>query len=82
MKCFEMPNASNTSRQAQFERKKMHSKNQIRKAGKIFKSKTNPTKEEIDFALDILTDWRSAHGKVIERFQDCLISKAIEIDLQ
>jgi putative GTP pyrophosphokinase len=58
----------------------MLSKNQIRKAGKIFKSITTPTLEEIEFARTTLTYWRSAHGKVIEKFQDCLIQKSIEID--
>jgi len=58
----------------------IYSKNQIRKAGKIFKSKTIPTDEEIREALDILTYWRSAHGKVIESFQKEIVEIALEID--
>lgn len=58
----------------------MYTRNQIKNAGKIFKSKEKLTKEEIEEAFKILTYWRSIHGKLIEQFQDCLIKKALIVD--
>lgn len=58
----------------------MYSKNQIKKAGKVFKSFEDKTEDDIKEALKILTYWRSIHGQVIEKFQECLIKKALEID--
>ena len=58
----------------------MYSKNKIKNAGKIFKSKEQPSDEKLTEAIEILTYWRSIHGKMIEEFQDCLIKKSLEID--
>lgn len=58
----------------------MYSKNQIKKAGKVFKTFEDKTEDDIKEALKILTYWRSIHGQVIEKFQECLIKKALEID--
>ncbi len=58
----------------------MYSKNKIKNAGKTFKSEETQTPEKIQEALDVLTYWRSIHGKMIEKFQECLIKKSLEID--
>jgi len=58
----------------------MYSKNKIKNAGKTFKSKETQTPEKIQEASDVLTYWRSIHGKMIEKFQECLIKKSLEID--
>lgn len=58
----------------------MYSKNQVRKAGKIFKSEEFIPEEKRKEANKILTYWRSIHGQMIEKFQDCLIEKSLKID--
>lgn len=58
----------------------MYTRNQIKKAGKIFKSKDIPSKDELDEAINSLTYWRSIHGQILEEFEDKILSLAIEVD--
>ncbi|MBN2778215.1 MAG: RelA/SpoT domain-containing protein [Bacteroidales bacterium] len=57
-----------------------YSKNQIKKAGRIFKEKLEATDEEIKFAEDILTYWRTIHGQIIINIQDKIYDNAYRID--
>ncbi|MGZ2369417.1 hypothetical protein ACXR6G_06495 [Ancylomarina sp. YFZ004] len=57
-----------------------YSRNQIKKAGRIFKEKLEATETDILLAEDILTYWRTIHGKLIEEFQKDINEKVIEID--
>lgn len=58
----------------------MYTKNQIKKAGKIFKANENSDIEKFNEAMNILTYWRSIHGQVLEKFEDQIIDFATEID--
>lgn len=58
----------------------MYSKSKIKYAGKIFKSLENKSDEDIKEAMQTLTYWRSIHGKMIEKFQECLVKKALQVD--
>src|SRR5690606_16195434 len=58
----------------------MYTRNQIKKAGKVFKSKELPNKEELDEAINSLTYWRSIHGQILEEFEDKILQIALEVD--
>lgn len=58
----------------------MYTRNQIKKAGKVFKSKEVPIKEELDEAINSLTYWRSIHGQILEEFEDKILHIALEVD--
>lgn len=58
----------------------MYTRNQIKKAGKIFKGKEIPSKDELDLAINSLTYWRSIHGQILEEFEEKILSLAIEVD--
>lgn len=58
----------------------MYNKNKIKAAGKIFKSEENLSKEKIEKAIDILTYWRTIHGKALTSFEKELINISLSID--
>jgi ppGpp synthetase/RelA/SpoT-type nucleotidyltranferase len=58
----------------------MYTKNQIKKAGKIFKSKDIPEKIDLDDAINSLTYWRSIHGQVLEEIEDKILPFVLEVD--
>jgi putative GTP pyrophosphokinase len=58
------------------------SKKQITKAGEILKDKQNKTDEEILWAEDALTFWRTIHSSVITEFHNDLKSKVNEVNDQ
>lgn len=60
--------------------KNMFTRNQIKKAGKTFKSKEIPSKEELDEAINSLTYWRSIHGQVLEDFEEEILALATDVD--
>jgi len=57
-------------------------KKQITKAGDILKDKTDKTDEEILWAEDVLTFWRTIHSSVITDFHNDLKSKVNEVNDQ
>lgn len=60
----------------------MYTKNQIKKAGKIFKSKDIPEKNDLDEAINSLTYWRSIHGQVLEDIEDKILPLVLQVDEQ
>ena len=56
------------------------SKSQVKKAGKILKRKESHNNEEIKWAEDALTYWRTIHGKVINDFHQIVQIKGKEIN--
>lgn len=58
---------------------RIHSKSKIDKAGVLI-SKNNISTEERNIALDILSDWRSAHGYPMHIFKKTLKKYCDEID--
>lgn len=57
-----------------------YSKNQIKKAGKIFKEKLAASEEDNNFAAEVLTYWRIIHGQAIINFQDKIIENVFDVD--
>jgi putative GTP pyrophosphokinase len=55
-------------------------KSQIKKAGKILKHKEAHSSDEVKWAEDALTYWRTIHGKVINEFHQIVHDKAKEIN--
>jgi ppGpp synthetase/RelA/SpoT-type nucleotidyltranferase len=56
------------------------SKSQIKKAGKILKHKESQSVEDVKWAEDALTYWRTIHGKVINDFHQIVQDKSKEIN--
>lgn len=58
----------------------MFTKSQIKKAGKIFKTKDISSRNDLDEAINSLTYWRSIHGQILEEFEDKILPLALDID--
>ncbi len=57
-----------------------YSKHKIRQAGKVFKGKRGATEDDIEFANNALTYWRTIHGKLILEIQTTIEELAMKVD--
>lgn len=59
-----------------------YSRNKIKQAGKILKEKESSKPEEILWAENVLTYWRTIHGKIISDFHQIVSRQALEINFK
>jgi putative GTP pyrophosphokinase len=58
----------------------IYSRSQVKKAGKILKDKESYAQVDITWAEDVLTYWRTLHGKVINDFHKIVLTEVQNIN--